>query len=817
MDKGVIQAVGCREGNLKNVDIEIPYGKFTVITGVSGSGKSSFAFDTLYAEGRRQFLEILDVGEAFYLSKTCSPQVDMALGLPPAIAIQQTRHIRNPLSTMGSISHLNAYLFSIFASCGEILCQTCSAKEERRFNLPTAMQCPKCKKPVPHYAPSFFSNQSPNGMCQTCGGSGKIVTVDETLIYPDQDLSIAEGGFMYGAPTKGTTKYRFFENFLAQFGADMHTPIKQFSNELKVALLYGIKKTKKNKLEYPGLVPEILKLHKETSSEKTRQQLAAFMAETECADCNGMGISKEAQNVFIKNNTICDIQQKTAEELYVFFSNLSFGDFRDDLIAIPRRKVLEILESMLKLGIGYLSPIRKTASLSGGEMHRITMSAMLASKLTGILYILDEPSTGLHANEIPNLVKIISQLQHTGNGNTIVAVEHNPAIISAADYVVEFGPGPSRRGGFVIYQGDKNEIKSYPQSVTNQLLTGKLILTRGSNHNPDKSDVFGIRNACSNNLKNVDIDLPLHCLVAITGVSGSGKSSLVFDTLCLETNTKSSKTRSAIQATLVEREKINQIIACTQAPIAKSTRSIVATYTDIYTKIRDLFSKTDAAIKKGLDAGAFSFNTPRGACPTCGGYGYIAPASSFVEEAHILCPACGGKRFKEELLAITYNGKNISDILDMDISESLLFFQGNKTLVRQLSILGEVGLDYLRLGQGLTELSGGEAQRLKLAVDLVSGKCPNSLYIFDEPSAGLHYKDLQRILDLFDKLLAEGHSVIIVEHNIEVIRQVDYVVDMGPGAGEKGGKIIAKGTPFEIAKCNTPTGIALGKAIKDKL
>ncbi|GHV90203.1 hypothetical protein AGMMS50268_07060 [Spirochaetia bacterium] len=811
MDK--IQVIGCREGNLKNVDVEIPYGQFTVVTGVSGSGKSSFAFETLYAEGRRQFLEALDAGEAYYLSKTCSPQVDLVLGLPPTIAIQQNRYIRNPMSTVGTISHLNPYIFSIFANCGEIPCAKCHEKGWQQINLPIIKKCPVCKQPVPYYSPSFFSNQSPNGMCQSCGGTGKSITVDETLLYPDQELSLAEGGLKYGVPTKGSTKYKFFENLLALFGADMHTPIRKFSNELKVALLYGVKKTKKSKIEFPGLVPDILKLHKETTSDKLRQQLSSFLSETDCEDCNGMGISKEAQGVLVLGNTICDIQQKSISELHTFFSTLSFGDFRDELIAVLRKKALEILGSMVKLGIGYLTPERRTASLSGGEMHRITMAAMLASRLTGILYILDEPSTGLHSQEIPNLLSILSQLQHTGKGNSVIAVEHNPVIICKADYIIEFGPGPSHRGGLVTYQGKMADIKSCPKSVTRQLLEGKLSLERRTKRPPDKKDVLGIKGACSNNLKNISVDLPLHCLVAITGISGSGKSSLVFDTLCLETTTKSSKTRSSKQARLIGREKINQIIACTQAPIPRSSRSVVATYTDMYSRIRNIFAATDMATERQFDAGFFSFNTSKGACPVCGGYGYISPAGSFIEESHIVCPSCGGKRFKAELLEITYNSNNVSDILNMDILEAFDFFKDDKILSHQLNALIDVGLDYLQLGQSLSELSGGEGQRLKLAVDLMSGKCPNSLYIFDEPSAGLHYKDLQKIIDLFDELLEQGHSIIVVEHNVEVIRHADYIIDMGPGAGEKGGQIIGKGIPLEIASCDTPTGIALKASI----
>ena len=710
---------------------------------------------------------------------------------------------------MGSISHINSFLFSLFSSIGEVQCKKCKQKDIVQNNLHYLKKCPVCNTPIPIYPPSFFSNQSPYGACQTCGGSGEDFTVDETLLYPDQSLSIDNGGLKYGAPVRGTTKHQFFENFLKQFGANMHTPIENFSNEAKVALLFGARKNKKIKLEFPGIIPDILRLYRESSSETVREQLGNFLTHTPCLDCGGMGISIDAQQVLIHNQSICDLQRMTITDLHIYIKNLKFNDFRDELCALPRNKILELCDILIKLGIGYLTLTRKTASLSVGEMHRITMATFLASQLTGVLYIIDEPSTGLHWQEIPNLLSIIKQLRSTGNGNTVTIVEHNQQLIQEADYIVEFGPGPSRKGGEVVYQGPIHELATSSQSVTGKLLNGDIKLARTDYSVVKPNDVLSIRNACSNNLQHVNVDLPLHCLVAVTGVSGSGKSSLVFDTFYLDAKTKSSKTRARVRAQLIGRENVNQIIACEQAPIAQNTRSVVATYIDVFSRIREKFVETQSAQEKLMNSGLFSFNTKSGACQCCNGYGYISVNTITGDDSQVLCPTCLGRRYKDEILEINYKGKNISDILDMDIDEAITFFSDDMQLSSRLQILSEVGLDYLRLGQRTAELSGGERQRLKLSVNLMNGKQENSLYIFDEPSAGLHSLDLQRILIFFDKLIAEGNSVVIVEHNVELISLADYVIDLGPGAGDAGGKIVAQGTPADIINSGSSTGKAL--------
>ncbi|MCH5148380.1 MAG: ATP-binding cassette domain-containing protein [Clostridiales bacterium] len=804
-----IKFIGCREGNLKNIDVSFPYGKITAVTGVSGSGKSSFAFNTVYSEGRRQFLEILDPSEAFYLSKSCSSDFDMAIGLPPTVAVRQIRNVSNPLSTVGSVSHINSFLFAIFSSVGQQSCTHCQ-KAGLKFYTSAYMPCPSCGVKPAVLPPSFFSNMSPNGMCQTCGGEGVVVDVDETKIYPDQELSLNEGGFLYGIPTKGTTKYNFFKSFVMQYGATMDTPIKYFSNELKVALLYGVQKSKKNKIAFDGIVNEIFKTYKTTTSSKLRQQLSQFFTYSVCEDCNGAGISRLAQNILIEGKNICDVQNMTIFDLYRFLKNIHFGDLRDDIISIPLGKILDQCEVIINLGISYLSLSRKTASLSGGEMHRLFLSTLISNKMSGVLYILDEPSTGLHYCEIPNLIREIKALQQAGNGNTVLLVEHNPQLIDIADNIIEFGPGASYHGGEIVYNGAKEGLKD-TACLTEKLLSKQLKIERSRPCGYDLSDFIGIRNANSNNLKNVSVDIPLHCVVAITGISGSGKSSLVFDSLVEygKINKQVSKTRTTVQAEIVNSEKVAQIILCSQSPIGNNSRSVVATYSEIMPDIRKLFADTEDAEKQALDETAFSFNTAVGACPQCGGFGKIKLSNYFVSNSEIKCPCCEGRRFNSKILGVKYHGKNISEILDLDVDTACDFFDEEKKIQKKLELLKDVSLGYLRLGQNIVELSGGESQRLKLAGNLMNSKFKNVLYIFDEPSAGLHSVDIQNLVFMFEKLIAEGNSIIIVEHNMELIACSDYIIDMGPGAGKDGGAVVATGTAKEVAATNTVTGKSL--------
>jgi excinuclease ABC subunit A len=803
-----IELYGCHEGNLKGIDVKLPYNKLIAITGVSGSGKSSLAFKTIFAEGRRRIIESLDPRESYFLSRAFAPKVDMVLGLPPAIAIRQTQHIRSPKSTLGSISHINSFIFLLFATCGDIPCNSCAQQGQKIYNPPHTGKCKRCGHAVSWMQPGAFSNQSPVGMCQECGGMGVIQDVDETLVYPDQNLSIAQGGLAYGGPKSGSMKGQFFKNLLAQFGYSLDTPIKDLSQEAKVALLFGVKRSRKYKVEFPGIIPIIMKGLKETKSELVRSELERFVVETTCPLCNGLGIGPLAASVLLDGSTIMNVQSMDLRSLVDKLQHMKFGDVRDEIAAMPLNKAIDTGKIMLDMGIGYLTLSRKTASLSGGEMHRARMAAQLATQISGVVYVLDEPSTGLHAEEIGPLVTIMRRLRDIGSGNTVIIVEHDEEIIGSSDHIIELGPGPARNGGQIVFEGSPSEIVMHPESATGAvLISTSCAVKRKRCEVSDKR--LGIRNARSNNLKDVSVDIPLNVLVSVTGISGSGKSSLVFDSLCTHADSKTSRTRETQQCSLVHRDLVGDIVLSDQSPISRSTRSVVATYSQIFSPIRDLYARTEKAKKLRLDTGHFSFNTLRGSCQMCKGYGTITPENPMLGGAEFVCPECGGKRFSEEVLSVIYGDRSIADVLDMDVTEALRFFSDKPAIERRLQLLVSIGLGYLVLGQSSLDISGGEAQRLKLAVDLMEGKRSNALYVLDEPTAGLHARDIQVLVEVLDRLLKTGNSVIVVEHNLHLIWASDYIIEMGPGAGDDGGRIVAEGTPQEIAACDTATGHAL--------
>ena len=804
-----IELYGCREGNLKGIDVKIPYNQLTVVTGVSGSGKSSLAFKTIFVEGRRRIIESLDPRESFFISNTCAPKIDLALGLSPAIAIQQIQHIRNPKSTLGSISHINPFIYLLYATCGDIPCEECTESADVFRNPPFANKCGRCGHRVVGMQPGAFSTLSPVGMCQECGGTGVVQAVDETLLYPNQNLSISQGGLVYGGPKKGTMKYKFFQNLLGQYSFDIDTPIRHLSNEAKVALLYGVARSRKYKTAFPGLVPTIMKTLKETRSEQVRSELQPFVVESTCTECDGHGIGRLASSVTLRETRIHDILSMDLVSLVAKLHGLSFNDVRDEIATIALGKAIETAKTMIDLGIGYLSLRRQTASLSGGEMHRARMAAQLASQLSGVIYVLDEPSSGLHSEEVGRLLSVMHRLRDLGSGNTVLIVEHDSEIIRHADFVIELGPGPSKRGGNLVCAGSPEQILSMPESITAKLLSSCSGAVSRSRR-PIPLDHIGIRHACSNNLKDVCIDIPLHCIVAVTGISGSGKSSLVFDSLCTHGGSRL-KTRERVRCQLVNRECVDKIILSNQAPISRSSRSVVATYLGIFSPIREMFAKTGQARKLKLSQGFFSFNKTQGCCQTCGGHGSIEPDYPMFGGAEFTCPECNGKRFSDKVLSVCHEGKSIGDVLDMDVSEARSFFDEFPVISRKLQTLEKVGLGYLTLGQSSVDLSGGEAQRLKLAVDLTSGRRKNALYVFDEPTAGLHANDVHILTRVFDRLLASGNSIIVVEHNLHLIWASDYIVEMGPGAGAEGGQVVICGAPPEIARTDTATGRALNR------
>lgn len=804
---------GCRENNLKNIDIVIPYSKVTVLTGVSGSGKSTIAYDTLFSEGKRRYIESLGVNESYFLSKTKKPSADLIIGVPPTISLEQNKYIRNPRSTVGTISQINPYLQLLFSTCGALICASCQQNNKSTIVIANKTSCMVCGKKINSFSPSMFSVNSPSGMCFDCEGSGEIMDFDETLIWPDQNLSVGEKGLKLGGPTPGTTKYIFFNSFLKQFGVSIDTPIKNFTNDVKVALLFGVKKSKKFKLEFPGIINEYKKIFKTTKSIKMHTEIQKCMTKAICSTCKGTGLNEKSLAVKINQKNIIEFQKLTISKLKQELCSLVFNDYRDEVFSNIKSKIIETLEILNDLGLGYLTLERKIITLSGGEMQRTRLAAQISSQISGIVYILDEPSIGMHHCDTYKLINTIDKLKHIGNGNTIVLVEHDLNIIKNADYVFDIGPGAGKLGGKIVAHGTPKEIEKNKDSITGKYLSGECIASTPNyskkyNLNQKHIEIIGAK---ANNLKNISLRIPLNCLVGITGVSGSGKSSLVCDSFCDVLKLKEYAQTNHITKEIVGYDLINRIIMSDQSPIGKSSRSNPATYSGAYPLIRDIFAKTDTAKKNGFDQGYFSFNSEKGHCKECKGKGYIEVDMSFMNGLKLPCDSCSGQRFLKKILDIDYMGKNINDILNMTVVEGLLFFENYNKITKKLKPIVDVGLGYLQLGQKTSTLSGGESQRLKLAKELTKKKVNNTLFIFDEPSTGLHFEDIIGLLGIFKKLISQGNSIILIEHNLDIIATCDYLIDLGPNGGEEGGEIVGIGTPLEISNFKTLTGKALAE------
>lgn len=780
-----ISMYGCRENNLKNVNITIPYSKIVCFIGVSGSGKSTLVFDTLYAEGKRRYMESLGVNESYFLSKIKKPEADYFEGLPPAIALVQSRTNKNPRSTVGTISQTAYYLQVLFSACGH------SASQKQK-----------------ELSPSMFNLNSPQGGCMDCNGTGEILEFDELLIWPDQELSVAEGGLKLGGAKAGTTKFKFLDSFLRQFGCDVNTPIKEYPNELKVALLFGQKKNRKFKIEYPGIIMDSEKIYRTTKSLDVREDLERFMKKTKCETCGGTGYNPEILDVMIDGKNIDYYMNLCIEDLTEFLENYTFNDQRDEIWGQMNSKFLKSLHQCIDLGVGYLSLARKATTLSGGELQRLKIVAQISSEISGVVYVLDEPSAGLHASDIDKVLAAVKRLNNVGNKNTIVLVEHTAKMINASDYIFEIGPGAGENGGEIVFQGTVDEICRDKASISGKYLSGACMAGT-----PNKSDLFKpvetvmLNHVSVNNLKDISVEIPLGGMVCITGVSGSGKTSLIFDAFYQSIYHKRNIGLESIDG----RDKIKNVVLCDQSSIGKSSRSCPATYLDIYTPIRKLFAKEELAKKRKYKETFFSFNLAGGRCENCKGEGVLKMNMGFLPEMTITCDECEGKKFKKEILEVKYKDLSIYDVLELSASCAKEFFKGQKAIVAKLEAMEEVGLGYLKLGQPTSMLSGGESQRLKLAAEIAKTNSTGTLLIFDEPTKGLHFEDVKRLLDVMKELVREGHSLLIVEHNLDVIASADYVIDIGPGAGKSGGNIVGTGTPRMIAGLDTPTGRELKK------
>lgn len=912
-----IDIKGARVHNLKNVSVSIPRDKLVVFTGISGSGKSSLAFDTIYAEGQRRYVESLSSYARQFLGVLDKPDVDSVDGLSPTIVIDQRGASNNPRSTVGTMTEVYDYLRLMYARVGHPHCPNCNeevikqspeqittsilemtkagqvmiivplirdAKGEHkrtlaeirkgqyaqaRINgeyytieeldgfvldktkkqtieiiLPQLIRagmdknrvldlikqaldlgngfitvanagsddettfsqyyvCAKCNINLPVIEPRSFSFNSPQGACLACSGLGTRLVVDPALVIPNDKLTISEG-----AIRPWTRVYANSSSILKKVGTaiepcgfSLDTPIKNLTEKQRELLLNGGH-------GFEGIIPDLENKYGETDSDYVKKEIEKYMRVLICPTCKGDRLQPAILAVTVGEKSIADLVQMTITDLKGFFVALKPGkknshSFNKTEWSIMEQLVKEVLERLSHLenvGLQYLTMDRPSTTLSGGELQRIRLATQIGTKLTGVVYVLDEPSIGLHARDNEKLIKTITRLRDLGN--TVIVVEHDEATMHAADYVIDMGPGAGERGGKIVAQGTAAELMKNSKSLTGRYLSGKEEISRPKNYRKGNGKVLTIHKANAFNLKDVTVDIPLAKLVAITGVSGSGKSTLMTDILAksLAHHFYRAKELPAAHEKITGIEHIDKVITIDQSPIGRTPRSNPATYTGMFTYIRDLFIEVPESKLKGFKAGQFSFNVKGGRCEACQGEGQVKIEMQMLADVYIMCEECHGRRYNKEALEIYYKGKNIADILDMTVEEARKFFKDTKVIFEKLSTLNDVGLGYLRLGQSATTLSGGEAQRIKLATELSRRSTGKTLYILDEPTTGLHFEDIKRLLQVLNRLVDKGNTVLIIEHNLDVIKNVDWVIDMGPDGGDKGGELVAFGTPVDITK-----------------
>ena len=919
---------GARENNLKNIDLEIPRDKLVVITGLSGSGKSSLAFDTIYAEGQRRYVESLSSYARMFLGQMDKPDVDYIDGLSPAISIDQKTTSKNPRSTVGTVTEIYDYLRLLWARVGVPHCPKCG-KEIRRqtidqivdriMELPqgtriqvlspvvrsrkgehakvfedakkagyvrarvdgiayelseeikleknkkhnieivvdrlvikpdlsrrltdsaeTAMSlsggllyidlvssgeqlsfsqnyaCDDCGISLEELEPRLFSFNNPHGACPTCTGLGVQLLVDPELIMPNPELSIAEGAIVASGwnNIKGDSISRMYFDALAKrYHFKLTEPINTLSKEAMDVILYGTKGEPLQlryersegygviRREFEGIVNNLERRYRETQSPAMRADIEECMSETPCPTCGGMRLKKTALAVTVGGINIADFCSLSVFKALEFIDSLQLSE-KDQIIA--ERIVKEIkarLGFLTSVGLGYLSLARSAATLSGGESQRIRLATQIGSSLMGVLYILDEPSIGLHQRDNEKLLNTLKQLRDLGN--TLIVVEHDEDTIRSADYVVDIGPGAGVNGGEVVCAGSVEDICACPGSITGQYLSGRMKIPVPERRRPGNGKSIRICGARENNLKNIDVDIPLGKLICVTGVSGSGKSSLIneifYKTLAAEKNRV--KVRPGKSDGLIGLEHVDKVIALDQSPIGRTPRSNPATYTGVFNDIRNLFASTQDARLRGYNQGRFSFNVKGGRCEACCGDGLLKVEMHFLPDVYVPCEVCGGKRYNRETLEVKYKGKSIADVLDMTVEEACVFFENQPKIYSKIKTLYEVGLGYVRLGQSSTTLSGGEAQRVKLATELSKKSTGSTVYVLDEPTTGLHVADVHRLINILDKFVDAGNTVVVIEHNLDVIKVADHIIDLGPEGGDGGGELVFAGTPEDCARC----------------
>lgn len=937
---------GAKEHNLQNIDLAIPRDEFIVITGLSGSGKSSLAFDTIYAEGQRRYVESLSAYARQFLGQMKKPEMEYIEGLSPAISIDQKTTKENPRSTVGTITEIYDYLRLLFARIGTPHCPKCGKEIshqtlgqigdsiieegegkkihilapvvrdkkgqhkdvlddlrnkgfvrarvdgevrdlEKDIDLPktyrhsievvvdrlkirkdvdfkrrlvdsleTASEfadglinvlfsddgrdyekkysehfaCVDCGINFEELTPRMFSFNAPQGACPECNGIGVKMEIDPDLIIPNKNLTLNEGAVTPWAKSNKKENYyhQMLEAVSKHFNFSMDTPFNELTKEQQDIILYGcddkipfsFKRRNKSyqvNRQFEGVIPRMERLYIETKSNYSRKYISKFMSDRKCHVCHGKRLRPEVLAVTVGGKSIADVVEMSIKDSYQFFLNLELTDREQFIAKEVLKEIRQRLKFLVDVGLDYLSMARSSGTLSGGEAQRIRLATQIGSGLVGVLYILDEPSIGLHQRDNVKLIETLKRLKNLGN--TLIVVEHDEETILSADYVVDIGPGAGEHGGKVVACGTPKEIMESHESVTGQYISRRETIPIPQTRRSGNGESLIIRGARQNNLKNIDVEIPLGKFTCVTGVSGSGKSSLINEILYKGLSGKlNNKFTFAGDYDKIEGvSNIDKIIAIDQKPIGRTPRSNPATYTGVFTDIRDLFAETPEAKARGYKPGRFSFNVKGGRCEACSGDGIVQIEMHFLADVFVPCEVCGGKRYNEETLDIRYKGKNIYEVLEMTVEEALDFFEHIPKIHKKLKTLLDVGLGYMKIGQPATTLSGGEAQRIKLAKELSRSNTGNTLYILDEPTTGLHFADIKRLLSVLARLTDAGNSVVVIEHNLDVIKTADYIIDLGPEGGDGGGKVIATGTPEEIAKSGTYTGEFLQKILSENI
>ncbi|MGM9965869.1 MAG: excinuclease ABC subunit UvrA [Rummeliibacillus sp.] len=930
---------GARANNLKNVDITIPRDQLVVITGLSGSGKSSLAFDTIYAEGQRRYVESLSAYARQFLGQMDKPDVDAIEGLSPAISIDQKTTSKNPRSTVGTVTEIYDYLRLLFARVGKPICpnhgieitsQTVEQMVDRIMQYPertklqllapmvsgrkgthvklledlqkqgyvrarvdgelrdlddnieleknkkhnievvidrivlkegvesrlsdsleTALRladgrvmvdvmgieellfsehhaCPICGFSIEELEPRMFSFNSPFGACPKCDGLGTKLEVDESLVIPDWDVTLNEGAIVPWIPTSSQYYPQLLKCVCDHYGIDMDIPVKNIPKDQMDKILNGSGKDyihfhyenefgniRDQDIQFEGVLRNIERRFKETSSDYIREQMEKYMAKQPCPSCHGHRLKPETLAVKIADKHIGEVTEYSIKEAYAFIQDIKLSEKDMQIARLILREIQERLSFLLNVGLDYLTLNREAGTLSGGEAQRIRLATQIGSRLTGVLYILDEPSIGLHQRDNDRLIATLQSMRDLGN--TLIVVEHDEDTMFAADYLIDVGPGAGAHGGEIVAAGTPEQVMKSKKSLTGQYLSGRRYIPIPSERRKPDGRYLKIKGARENNLKNVKVDIPLGVFIAVTGVSGSGKSTLVNEILykTLAQKLNRSKIKPGDVKEIEGIDQLEKVIDIDQSPIGRTPRSNPATYTGVFDDIRDVFAVTNEAKVRGYKKGRFSFNVKGGRCEACRGDGIIKIEMHFLPDVYVPCEVCHGKRYNRETLEVKYKDKSIADVLEMTAEDALEFFKNIPKIARKLQTIVDVGLGYIHLGQPATTLSGGEAQRVKLASELHKRSNGKSIYILDEPTTGLHTEDIARLLKVLQRLVENGDTVLVIEHNLDVIKTVDYIIDMGPEGGDKGGTVIAKGTPEQVAETEgSYTGIYLKKILE---